>query len=115
MKSIDRVVTPDAYDEAMREIVTHHKVVDYASVEMSMDYLRDLKFAPERIAIAEQSFDNYTAALVRHKVKLAPGTDAHHVFYHDTGKRWFGNNDASLRLLLSHGYTDAQLWYGPGA
>ncbi|MFH0903075.1 MAG: hypothetical protein V2A73_20795 [Pseudomonadota bacterium] len=114
MKSIDQVVTPDVYDEVMREIVTHNKVVDYASVQMSMDYLHDLKFGPDKLAIAEQSFDNYSAALVRNRVRLAPGTDAHHVFYHDTDRRWFGNNDASYRLLTSHGYTDAQLWYGQG-
>ena len=55
--------------------------------------------------------DEQTRALVRHRVRLAPGSDAHNVFLWDGVTRWFGNNEASFEMLKANGYADDRLWY----
>ncbi len=109
-EDLDHAVAPDVYDEVMKIVATHGKVVDYSGFIFE-EYLRGRGFADGTLAIARESLGNFTRALVRHGVRLAPGSDAHNVFLWDGVTRWFGNNEGSFELLKANGYVDDQLWY----
>ena len=112
---IDRVIGGDIYGDLAREIAANGKVIDYASIEMSEKYLVKLGYRPERLAMVEESFDNYSKALVEQDVRLAPGSDAHNILYWDSSGPWFGNNSRSWQLLRSLRFTENHLWTGPGS
>ncbi|MDP6778660.1 MAG: hypothetical protein QGI83_18040 [Candidatus Latescibacteria bacterium] len=107
---IQAEVPADVYADVMKTIVTYDKVVDYPSVLMCRSWLREMGLDEEKLEVERKSFDHFTDQLVRNGVRLAPGSDAHNVFWHDGSARWFGNNEQSFALLRSHGYTDDQLW-----
>jgi histidinol phosphatase-like PHP family hydrolase len=115
LSDIDGIVPYDVYDEAMTAVAANDKVVDYPSLDHSMASLRYLGFSAQALADARESFRNFTRAVVAHKVKLAPGSDAHNVDWvltplPDGSSQWFGNNRASLALLEACGYHEDQLW-----
>lgn len=111
VNEIDRIITRDVYADAVRAIVENNKVVDYPSVEMSQDYLRLLIPSSIKLSQAEQSFSNFTRTLIAQKARLAPGSDAHHIYWPGSSKKWLGNNQASLQELGNNGYNEEQLWY----
>ena len=111
LKHVDAAIPLEAYDEVFSKVVQRGKAIDYPSVEMSMGYLKRLGYPDEKLMIAQESFENFTTALVRQGARLAPGSDGHNVFYRDRPGRWFGNNRASWDLLQAHGFDASRLWY----
>lgn len=116
LKDIDHVVPYELYAQAMTTIAENHKVIDYPSLAHSIGYLQVLGFSPEVLANARESIEHFTRALVAHDVSLAPGSDAHNVDWvlstlPDGSTSWLGNNQASFKLLQTHGYRKDQLWY----
>ena len=110
LKEIGSEIPADIYADVMETIVAHNKVVDYPSVQMCRSWLGGLGLGEDKLAIERKSFGHFTHQLVLHGVKLAPGSDAHNIYWHDGPDRWFGNNEQSLALLESHGYSGDQLW-----
>jgi len=110
LAEFDRAIAPDIYAGVIRTIGQSGKVVDYPSVSMSESWLTRLGYGPEKMAIARESFTNFTKALVDRKAWVSPGSDAHNVLYAD-GSQWFGNNRASYELLQANGYGEDRLWY----
>jgi histidinol phosphatase-like PHP family hydrolase len=111
LEHISEAVPEDAYAHVMRCIATHGQVVDYPSLRMNQDWLRALGYGQASLGVAQKSFERFTRQLVEEQVRLAPGSDAHHIFWHDGSTRWFGNNADSHALLQAYGYRDEQLWY----
>lgn len=111
VEKIDGVVGPDVYDAAMKAVAAAGKVIDFPSVDLSLDYLRILGFEADKLSHAAESFRNFARALVRRKCLLAPGSDAHNVLWGDGVTPWLGNSGASWELLTSAGFDEGRLWY----
>ena len=111
IKEIGSVIPAAVYADIMKTIVAHKKVVDYPSVQTHESSLKDIGLSEDKLAIYRESYAHFTQQLVLNGVKLAPGSDAHNIFWQDGPDRWFGNNERSLALLESYGYTGDQLWY----
>ena len=111
LKEIRGEIPADVYADVMRTIVAHNKVVDYPSVRMAECWLKEIGLSEEQRAVERKSFEHFTNQLVLNRVRLAPGSDAHNIFWRDGPERWFGNNERSLALLEPYGYDGDQLWY----
>ncbi len=70
-------------------------------------------YGPDKLTTERKSFDRFLQAVAAQSVRLAPGTDAHNIWWHDGVTRRFGNNALSYALLRERGYRDEQLWHGP--
>ncbi|MFH1086653.1 MAG: hypothetical protein V1772_12940 [Chloroflexota bacterium] len=114
-RSLDHIAAPvgeDVYAHVLGCVAASGKVVDLPSLRMNRDWLATI-YAPTKLAIAEESFQHFARQAVAQSVRLAPGSDAHHIWWHDGVTRWFGNNADSLELLRAAGWRASQLWCGP--
>lgn len=107
----DRPITLEEYCAALKVVAERGKVLDYPSVELSETYLEQLGCDRRRLEFARESFVNFTKAAVRCRVRLAPGSDAHNVYWPHSERMWFANNAASLALLREQGFDEDRLWY----